>query len=47
MHFQYIMASALKTEYDYFAITAGAVPLSERFLAREGVKGYSALRPFS
>jgi hypothetical protein len=47
MHFQYLMASAQKTEYDYFAITAGAVPLGERFQALEGVKGYSDLRPFS
>jgi len=47
MHFQYLMASARRTEYDYFAITAGAVPLGERFQALEGVKGYSALRPFS
>jgi hypothetical protein len=47
MHFQYLMASERKTEYDYFAITAGAVPLGERFRALEGVKDYSALRPFS
>jgi pimeloyl-ACP methyl ester carboxylesterase len=47
MHFQYLMASAQKTEYDYFAITAGAVTLGERFQALEGVKGYSELRPFS
>ncbi|MGZ5784658.1 MAG: hypothetical protein ACXWJM_01970 [Ramlibacter sp.] len=47
MHFQYLMAAKRKTEYDYFAITAGAVPLGARFQALEGVKGYSALRPFA
>jgi hypothetical protein len=47
MHFQYLMASQRKTEYDYFAITAGALALETRFQALEGVKGYRALQPFS
>lgn len=31
VHFQYIMASDLLTDYDYFAITAGPVKLAKRY----------------
>ncbi len=46
MHFQYLMAGDRLAEYDYFMITAGAVPLQERFAHRAGVKDYAGLRPF-
>ena len=31
IHFQYIMAGDLLTDYDFFAITAGPQSLAERF----------------
>jgi hypothetical protein len=40
MHFQYIMASELPGDYDYFAITAGAQTLGARFAAQRSVTGY-------
>ena len=33
-HFQYFRAFAHPQNYDYFAITAGAMPLSQRYAAR-------------
>ncbi|MGQ7793784.1 hypothetical protein ACUN0C_15365 [Faunimonas sp. B44] len=46
MHFQYLMAGDRLAEYDYFMITAGAVPLQDRYAHRAGVKDYAGLRPF-
>ncbi|MES2999098.1 MAG: hypothetical protein V4787_00275 [Pseudomonadota bacterium] len=46
IHFQYLMASGRPTLYDFFAITAGAKTLAERFKAVESVAHYRALRPF-
>ena len=34
LHFQYLCAFDDPSRYDYFAITAGAIPLSERFGTR-------------
>ena len=34
VHFQYLLAHELNGQYDFFAITAGAQPLSERFSQR-------------
>ena len=46
IHFQYLMASLKLVSYDYFAITAGAITLAQRFSAHEGVRGYAGLRIF-
>jgi hypothetical protein len=34
MHLQYLMAGELPSDYDYFAITAGACTLAERYTHR-------------
>lgn len=34
MHLQYLMAGELPSDYDYFAITAGALTLAERYTSR-------------
>lgn len=46
MHFQYLMASELPAEYDYFRLTAGARTLAERFARLPSVTGFHTLRPF-
>ena len=46
MHFQYLMASECKTDYDYFAITAGAQSLNNRFADLPCVTDFADLRPF-
>ena len=45
MHFQYLMAAPRPVTYDYFAITAGAATLAQRFADTLGVVDYDALRP--
>jgi hypothetical protein len=32
IHFQYLMAAQLPTDYDFFAITAGSIPLTVRYV---------------
>ena len=44
LHFQYLRASDLPGEYDYFAITAGPHTLSERYAAMPGVNDFHRLR---
>jgi hypothetical protein len=46
MHFQYLMASRLLVEYDYFKITAGATTFALRFVNTPGVVDYDGSRPF-
>ena len=46
IHFQYLMASECKTDYDYFAITAGAQSLADRFVDLPSVTEFADLRPF-
>lgn len=43
-HFQYLMASELPGEYDYFLITAGDMTLARRFAATAGVANYGRFR---
>ena len=45
-HFQYIMASEVAGEYDYFAITAGTLTLHERHQAQQSVQQYQRPGPF-
>ena len=40
LHFQYIMASELPGDYDYFAITAGPQTLGARYVGMSSVVGY-------
>ena len=46
-HFQYLMASQLPVDYDYFRVTAGAMTLATRFAGKSSVTDYRKLRPFS
>jgi hypothetical protein len=46
MHFQYLMASELPGEYDYFAITAGPLTLGERFRSLPSIQGFSKFKVF-
>lgn len=46
IHFQYLMASGKPVAYDYFAMTAGSLMLSDRFNDQKSVKDYSDLRIF-
>jgi hypothetical protein len=39
-HFQYLMASDVPVDYDYFAITAGPKRLTDRFAAHRSVSGF-------
>jgi hypothetical protein len=45
-HFQYLMASKKAVLFDYFAITAGAQTLGDRFRSNPSVTGYKDLRFF-
>lgn len=45
-HFQYLMAGDKVGDYDYFAITAGPVPLAERYAAHRSVVGYRRFKVF-
>jgi pimeloyl-ACP methyl ester carboxylesterase len=45
MHFQYLMASDLPGEYDYFQITAGNQRLAGRYADRANITGYNRLKP--
>lgn len=45
-HFQYLMAGERPTEYDYFAITAGPLRLSERFAGAPSVTGFRQFQTF-
>ncbi|MBQ0959264.1 hypothetical protein KAK06_09915 [Ideonella sp. 4Y11] len=45
-HFQYLMASEVVGEYDFFAITAGPRSLQERFAHREGVADFRQFECF-
>ncbi|MBQ0946442.1 hypothetical protein KAK07_24110 [Ideonella sp. 4Y16] len=45
-HFQYLMASEVVGEYDYFAITAGPRSLQERFAHRDGVADFRQFECF-
>jgi hypothetical protein len=40
MHFQYLMATELPGDYDYFAITAGGKTLWDRFANHNSVVTY-------
>jgi pimeloyl-ACP methyl ester carboxylesterase len=44
LHFQYIMATAQPADYDFFAITAGAQTLADRFAHRPSVRDFTRLR---
>lgn len=46
MHFQYLMASDVAVDYDFFLITAGDQTLSQRFAQLPAVTNYKALQPF-
>lgn len=46
IHFQYLMASSKPVSYDYFAMTAGAMTLAERFSAHPGINNYKGFRLF-
>jgi hypothetical protein len=46
MHFQYLCAGEREQRYDFFAMTAGAMTLEERFSDVPGVRNYRSLRPF-
>lgn len=45
-HFQYLMAGELAGDYDYFAITAGALPLAERYRNHAPVTNFTGLKVF-
>jgi hypothetical protein len=44
MHFQYLMASPVPVEYDYFRITAGARTLQDRYAGQDSTRNFNALR---
>lgn len=44
LHFQYLMASELPGEYDYFLITAGDKTLAQRYLDPAGAEGNARFR---
>lgn len=44
LHFQYLNASEIAGNYDYFRITAGDQTLAARFAALPSVEGYAAMR---
>lgn len=44
LHFQYIEATAVRADYDYFAITAGPNALAERYANRPSVRNFTRLR---
>lgn len=46
VHFQYLMASKKPVAYDYFAITAGAMTLAQRFSSFQSTQGYARFRFF-
>ena len=46
MHFQYLMAGSKAASYDFFAITAGASTLADRFKSEESVQRYTGLQIF-
>lgn len=46
-HFQYLMAGEKKGDYDYFAITAGAETLGDRYQSKPSVVRYNGLKIFS
>ena len=46
MHFQYLMAGSKAVRYDFFAITAGASTLANRFKSDESVQRYAGLQIF-
>ncbi|MDQ0467174.1 hypothetical protein [Labrys wisconsinensis] len=46
MHFQYLMASDHKGDYDYFAITAGRLSLGDRFQALDSAENFDRFRLF-
>lgn len=45
-HFQYLMASEVVGDYDFFAITAGPQTLQQRFAARPGVADFRQFECF-
>lgn len=46
-HFQYLMASEKAGDYDYFAITAGDLTLTERYKSKSSVTDFAGLKVFS
>lgn len=44
LHFQYIMATAKRSDYDFFAITAGPETLADRYAHRPSVRDFTRLR---
>jgi pimeloyl-ACP methyl ester carboxylesterase len=47
MHFQYLMATELPGDYDYFAITAGGKTLQDRFAYHDSIVNYKQPGIFS
>jgi hypothetical protein len=45
-HFQYLMATELPAEFDYFSVTAGQTRLANRFAARPGVIRFTDFQCF-
>jgi hypothetical protein len=43
-HFQYLMAAELRSDYDYFLITAGDKTLAQRFAHLDSVTGFNRFR---
>ncbi|NNC72217.1 MAG: hypothetical protein HKN78_04995 [Sphingomonadaceae bacterium] len=44
LHFQYIMATVKRSDFDFFAITAGQQTLGERYAHRPSVRDFTRLR---
>lgn len=44
LHFQYLMATAQRADYDFFAITSGPQTLADRFAHRPSVRNFTRLR---
>jgi len=45
-HFQYLMATELPAEYDYFSVTAGPLRLLDRFAARQSITDFRQFQCF-
>lgn len=45
-HFQYLMATELQGEYDYFAVTAGPWRLADRFAMLPSIEGFRKFQRF-
>jgi hypothetical protein len=45
-HFQYLMAGEIRSDYDYFAVTAGPVSLASRYASVPSVTGFVQFQRF-